>query len=151
MIVYQCVRCSRREVMQPRRCAGCGGRTFGAFDDEPSASSDGERREPGSPSDEALGSLVELTPMCKKQDGSRICIYDAGHPGPHSWGHGERSPQDLADELGGAECSQDGCEQAATHRFTWPGNPEQRSCAEHAEKARGVANAMGFSLEVVPL
>jgi len=48
-------------------------------------------------------------------------------------------------------CSQEGCDETATHRFTWPGSPEQSACPAHAQKAMRVAQAMGFFLEVPAL
>ncbi len=48
-------------------------------------------------------------------------------------------------------CSQEGCDEPAAHRFTWPGNPEQRCCSVHSLKARDLASAMGFELQVLPL
>ena len=43
------------------------------------------------------------------------------------------------------------CENAATHRYTWPGNEEKLICDEHLPKLRAIADAMGFYLQVIPL
>lgn len=48
------------------------------------------------------------------------------------------------------KCSQLTCLVEATHRFTWPGSPEQPSCYEHALTAQRVAAAMGFELQILP-
>jgi hypothetical protein len=48
-------------------------------------------------------------------------------------------------------CSQVGCTDGATHRYTWPGNPESLACPLHASAAARVADAMGFFLEVAAL
>ena len=48
-------------------------------------------------------------------------------------------------------CGQVGCDERATHRFTWPGNPEVIACPKHAAMASRVADAMGFFLEVPAL
>jgi hypothetical protein len=50
-----------------------------------------------------------------------------------------------------AKCSQVTCSDLSTHRFTWPGSPEQPSCYEHAITAQRLASAMGFELEIRPL
>lgn len=49
------------------------------------------------------------------------------------------------------ECSQNGCEEVATHRYTWPGRPEQLACPDHARQAQGVASHMGWELHIVQL
>lgn len=43
------------------------------------------------------------------------------------------------------------CDNEAAYRFTWPGQDESVICAEHAPKLRGVANALGMHLQLVPL
>jgi hypothetical protein len=48
--------------------------------------------------------------------------------------------------------SSDGqCENDAAYRFTWPGSDESVICEEHVGKLRGVANAMGFYIQIRPL
>jgi hypothetical protein len=42
-------------------------------------------------------------------------------------------------------CSQHGCARPATHRVYWPGR-ELLMCEQHEEKARSVADAMGFDV-----
>jgi hypothetical protein len=72
-------------------------------------------------------------------------------------GDAEGDPQQRAREkMLGVEkprglCSQVDCVDAATHRFTWPGNPERSVCPKHAAAASRVAQAMGFFLEVPAL
>ena len=48
------------------------------------------------------------------------------------------------------KCSQIPCFALATHRFTWPGSPQQASCYEHALAAQRIAAAMSFELQVLP-
>lgn len=48
-------------------------------------------------------------------------------------------------------CGQDGCDQPAAFRFTWPGRLESGVCVLHVTKLRAVAGALGFRLEVIPL
>lgn len=48
-------------------------------------------------------------------------------------------------------CNQAGCTEPASHVVYWPGQPGQPICPVHGVKARGIAETMGFHLEVVPL
>lgn len=48
-------------------------------------------------------------------------------------------------------CNQKDCPNPPVYRFTWPGKPEQCICAEHAPKLRGLANAIGLPLQMIPL
>lgn len=57
----------------------------------------------------------------------------------------------LGVEKAPGQCTQEGCEETATHRFTWPGNPERIACPAHAAAAARIAGAMGFFLEVPAL
>lgn len=43
------------------------------------------------------------------------------------------------------------CEAEAAYRYTWPGRDESFICAEHSERLRAVANAMGLPLQIIPL
>lgn len=43
------------------------------------------------------------------------------------------------------------CGKPATHRFTWPGNPESFICADHLPTLELVASAIGMYLQTVPL
>lgn len=43
------------------------------------------------------------------------------------------------------------CGEHAAFRFTWPGREEAFTCVEHAGQLRGVAMAMGFPLQLIPL
>lgn len=49
------------------------------------------------------------------------------------------------------KCNQTGCGAAAVGRYTWPGRTEAGICAEHLPKLRGVADACGFAIQVIPL
>lgn len=65
---------------------------------------------------------------------------------------GGDSPTGPAGAAGDAfECSQNGCEETATHRYTWPGRPEQLACPDHARQAQSVASHMGWELHIVAL
>lgn len=46
------------------------------------------------------------------------------------------------------KCETTTCEGLAGWRFTWPGQNEMRVCTRCAARATGVAEAMGFDLEV---
>lgn len=48
-------------------------------------------------------------------------------------------------------CNQDGCEEPAAFRFTWPGKDEDGICGGHVDQLRGLASAMGLHLEVIPI
>lgn len=48
-------------------------------------------------------------------------------------------------------CNQTNCERLAAFRFTWPGRDEDGICAQCAPKLRGVANAMGMHLQLIPI
>ena len=43
------------------------------------------------------------------------------------------------------------CKNQAVFRFTWPGRDESFICIEHAPKLKGVADAMGFYIQLIPL
>ncbi len=43
------------------------------------------------------------------------------------------------------------CNNLLTYRFTWPGKDEMVCCDSHAKTVRTVSDAMGFSLELIPL
>jgi DNA-binding NtrC family response regulator len=48
-------------------------------------------------------------------------------------------------------CGQPGCAEPAGFRFTWPGQEEGCACQRHADHLRGVAEAMGFALQLTPV
>lgn len=48
-------------------------------------------------------------------------------------------------------CNQQGCENKAAYRFTWPGRDEAGICEDHVEWLEKVVDAMGFPLQVIPL
>lgn len=47
-----------------------------------------------------------------------------------------------------SECCQLTCNDIGTHLVYWPGQGKKRMCKLHAEKARRIAGAMGFSLHI---
>ena len=49
------------------------------------------------------------------------------------------------------KCNQANCPNDGAYRFTWPGQKEAHICEEHVAKLRGVANAMGLPLQIIPL
>lgn len=48
-------------------------------------------------------------------------------------------------------CSQKGCNQEATHRYTWPGKDESYACEKCVLKLHAIADAMGMYLQIIPL
>jgi len=48
-------------------------------------------------------------------------------------------------------CTQSGCDQPAEYRYTWPGSDEAGICEQHSAKLRGVAQAMGMYIQLIPL
>lgn len=49
------------------------------------------------------------------------------------------------------KCNQPNCGVSAAFRFRWPGKVEAGICEEHAPLLRGVAAAIGLSLELIPI
>ena len=49
------------------------------------------------------------------------------------------------------KCSQEGCSETAVVQFIWPGRTPMIACEEHGQKARGVAQALGFRLNLLRL
>jgi len=50
------------------------------------------------------------------------------------------------------KCTQKNCEQETTLSYVWPGNDvPSLVCEHHARQARGVAEAMGFPLVILPI
>lgn len=43
------------------------------------------------------------------------------------------------------------CNKQATFRYTWPGRDEGVTCLEHAQQLKGIANAIGLYLQLIPL
>lgn len=43
------------------------------------------------------------------------------------------------------------CEQQALFRYTWPGRDESYICLNHALDLKGIADAMGLYLQLIPL
>ncbi len=48
-------------------------------------------------------------------------------------------------------CNQDGCEDPAAFRFTWPGQDEAGICFGHVDQLSSVASALGFHLQIIPI
>ena len=48
-------------------------------------------------------------------------------------------------------CNQVDCDEVATFRFTWPGRDEAGICALHGPKLRGIAEAIGLHVQMIPL
>ena len=48
-------------------------------------------------------------------------------------------------------CNQQKCDKPAGYRFTWPGHDEAGICKDHVGALTGLAAAMGFDLQVIPL
>ena len=43
------------------------------------------------------------------------------------------------------------CKNKAKYKLTWPGTDERFVCKRHANQFRGIAKAMGFHLQIIPL
>ncbi len=43
------------------------------------------------------------------------------------------------------------CQNIAVVRYTWPGENERYACIDHAAQVKGVADAMGFPLQFIPI
>ena len=43
------------------------------------------------------------------------------------------------------------CDNPAKYKFTWPGRDESVICEEHVDKAKALANILGFYLQIIPL
>jgi hypothetical protein len=43
------------------------------------------------------------------------------------------------------------CSNKAVWRYTWPGNNEMVCCEEHKQQILGVAEALGFHLQMQPV
>jgi hypothetical protein len=51
----------------------------------------------------------------------------------------------------GIICGSKDCANYASHRYTWPGKDEAAICESCAGKLRGVANAIGLHVQLIPL
>lgn len=130
MIVYRCCQCTHdHETLTPPqggmgdpKCARCGGSTFAQINLPDTIDADFDEGPP-------------LTPR------------DAG-PGDEPRSVAQLRP---VEDKRADQCQQSGCEELASHRFTWPGHPESRACYPHAQKATRLAEAMGFFLEAPAL
>jgi len=49
------------------------------------------------------------------------------------------------------KCNQQNCDRDGSYRFTWPGRDEAHICEDHVKQLRGIAAAMGFPLQVIPV
>lgn len=43
------------------------------------------------------------------------------------------------------------CTNDAVFRYTWPGKDESFICLEHSIQLRGIANALGLYLQLIPI
>ena len=43
------------------------------------------------------------------------------------------------------------CDQQALFRYTWAGRDESYCCLEHAQQIQGIAQAMGYYVQLIPL
>ena len=43
------------------------------------------------------------------------------------------------------------CDEPPLYRYTWPGREEAYACWKHARAIKGIADALGFNLQFVPL
>jgi len=46
-------------------------------------------------------------------------------------------------------CHQKDCKELAIFRYTWPGQDEKFICLTHAEKVKGLANAIGLYIQLI--
>lgn len=51
----------------------------------------------------------------------------------------------------GVICRQDDCKNYAALKYTWPGRDQSAICAECAPMLRGVANAIGLHVQMLPI
>ena len=49
------------------------------------------------------------------------------------------------------KCNQKTCDKDAVDRFTWPGEDEAGACEEHSKVLANIAEAMGLSLQLIPI
>jgi len=154
MIVYRCTACTHDHKtlnvqglsMTDPTCERCGGSSFAQIHlpDEPV---DGKNlADPGVNVD---GKNLAAGP--------ELAAFDAAPPTPRDAPTNPEHERER-DKLRGVGvdkapglCSQVDCHQKATHRFTWPGNPESFACPKHARAATNLASVMGFFLEVPAL
>jgi len=124
MMIYRCTACTRDHYtsQQPAICAGCS-LPAGGF---------------------ALIHLAEVV-----EEGEPFSVP----PPPRDLPADRDEAFDRLDVVPKAHgvCSQVTCDAPATHRFTWPGQPEAGACHEHALKAVHLAEHMGFFLEAPAL
>ena len=43
------------------------------------------------------------------------------------------------------------CNKLGEYRFTWPGSNESFICCDHVGQLKAVANAIGLSLQIIPI
>jgi len=43
------------------------------------------------------------------------------------------------------------CEEVPVVRYTWPGRDESYACIKHGLQIKGLAEALGFPLQLIPL
>lgn len=48
-------------------------------------------------------------------------------------------------------CSQTGCDEPASYRYTWPGKKEDFICKSHVNHLSKIVNALGLTLVIIAL
>jgi len=43
------------------------------------------------------------------------------------------------------------CPNKSKYRYTWAGQDEKETCGDHAKQIQGLANAMGYYVQMIPL
>jgi hypothetical protein len=153
MIQYQCRQCLTLHPYAAPTFCRCGGTAFTLDAGAGGVSTSGDESEAGAggeleddDDDDDGATLAELaTP-------EELAEIDRRADLSFERGVSDQLPGELAPEIHALHaqglCSQNDCGQRARARFTWPGRPELLACPEHAERARHVATAMGFELEI---
>lgn len=135
MIVYRCCACTHDHTtlqiqgmgMNEPSCTRCGGTAFSQIDlPDPDAPPATPRDLPGVHSEQSEADQQ----AARERAAAKVRAVEGKPPGA---------------------CSQVDCAEMATHRFTWPGNPECIACPKHARAAVNLSQAMGFFLEVPAL
>lgn len=163
MMLYRCTACTRDHYSQPATCQGCGLSSFAVIHLAPLPVEVVEAS-PGMPPElaaEVVAALDEAPPT--PRDGAELDRLDVSDV--PAIADAAEEARALLDEQGEEAavaalrpvpkapgvCSQTTCDAPATHRFTWPGQPEAHSCHAHALKAVLLAEHMGFFLEAAAL
>ena len=49
------------------------------------------------------------------------------------------------------QCNQKGCDEAATHLYTWPGRDQAGTCDTHRAQIENICEAMGLHVQFIPI